>query len=435
MIKKLQRRFIRISVISLSVAMVLVVIIINLVNWFSVQKELRTTLDFISESGFSEREFVQPGESLPEGFSLRRFDSHMPKNANRHERNMVAQSNWFCVSFDENADVLRMGGENMIEGEDESSLLTLAGEALTDGDSEGRIGDYLFKRVRENSCTTVYLLNCETRLTAMRKLMLISFLACLGAILLTFAIVSVASRRAVAPTIKNMEQQKQFITNASHELKTPLTVISTNMELLDMEIPGNSWVSATKKQTSVMRHLVDELVYLSRMEEENAPLIFEEVSMKSLIGEVAEPFEAMAEYSGRDFHVNVDDALSIKCDRASVTRLISTLLDNAMKYASGEGSVDVSARADGRYAQIEVSNSVDALLSKQQCEQLFDRFYRADPSRSKDKQSGFGIGLAIARAIAEKHGGTIEAQMVGTDRLKFVCRLPIKGIAGKGQRE
>lgn len=420
MIKKLQRRFIGISVVSLSVAMIVVVIIINLVNWFSVKRELETTINFISEGAQN----VLPPEDM-EHYKEGMFSKRVPSGANRHERNMVAQSNWYCAVYSADGTLIKVSGENGID-DDDSAIVTVANEALKSDKDSGRIGDYLYRLQVSGGRTLVYLLNCETRLNAMHRLMLISGLACAGAILITFIIVSIASRKAVEPTIRNMEQQKEFITNASHELKTPLTVISTNMELLDMEVPGNNWVAATKKQTAVMRRLVDELVYLSRMEEESAPLEMENVQLKSLIEEVAEPFEAMAEYAGREFTVHVEDGLHAACDRASVQRLFSTLLDNAMKYASGSGPVKIQAKTEGRYALIEVSNEVIKPLTNEQCEQLFNRFYRVDPSRNKDKQSGFGIGLAIARAIAEKHGGSIKAQMTEGNRLKFSCRLPIK---------
>ena len=266
-------------------------------------------------------------------------------------------------------------------------------------------------------------MDCETRLASVRTLAFISGIACLGGILLAFLLVTLASRKAIEPTIRNMEQQKEFITNASHELKTPLTVISTNMELLNMETPDNPWVRSTQKQTSALRRLVDELVYLSRMEEERPVLAMESVPFGALLEETAEPFTAMAEFSGKEMTVRADASLKVTGDRPSLQRLVSTLCDNAVKYASEGGSIQAEAFQDGRNAVLRVSNTVETPLTKEQCDQLFLRFYRADPSRSKEKQSGFGIGLSIAAAITEKHGGTIRAAMDG-NRLVFTCTLP-----------
>ena len=258
----------------------------------------------------------------------------------------------------------------------------------------------------------------------MRTLAWISLAACLGGISLAFVIVTLASKKAVEPTIRSMEQQKQFITNASHELKTPLTVISANMDLLQMETPENQWVRSTQKQAAQMRHLVDELVYLSRMEEENAPLTMELLDMNVLLADTAAPFIDMAEFQGREFQLRMEKELRVMGDLASIQRLISTLCDNAVKYASGEGPIRIDALSEGRFLALNVSNEVEQPLTKEQCSQLFDRFYRADASRSKEKQNGFGIGLAIAAAIVQKHGGSISAAMTDENRLTFFVSLP-----------
>ena len=409
MIKKLQRRFIRIALVALTVAMVLVVGIVNAANWISVRGELAETIAFLSEN-----------EAVPRDDIGRRMVGR-----NRHARNLVGESRWFSVSWDSSGTQRNVNLMNIPEL-DEQTATDLAAQAISRSDAHDPafLQDYLYV-IRDNprGGRTAVFLNCETRLAAVRTLALISALACLGGILLAFLLVTLASRKAIEPTIRNMEQQKQFITNASHELKTPLTVISTNMELLQMEQPDSQWVKSTQRQTAQMRHLVDELVYLSRMEEENAPLAMEPVAVAPLLRETAEPFVAMAEYQGKTMTVEAEEGLTLKGDRASIQRLISTLLDNAVKYTPAEGDIRAGAKNEGRHVLLTVSNDVSQPLTAEQCRQLFDRFYRADPSRNKDKQSGFGIGLAIAAAIAEKHGGSISAAMEN-GRLVFACRLP-----------
>ena len=410
MIKKLQRRFIRIALFALAAAMVLVVLTVNTANWFSVRNELGETLSILAENSAMSREDM--GRRMA--------------GKDRHNRNLVGESRWFSVSYDANGTRRSMNLLNMTDF-DEATASALADQAVQSGRSSAFLQDYLYQ-IRDNvrGGYTVLFLNVETRLAAVRNLALLSLLACAGGILLAWLFVTLASRKAIEPTIRNMEQQKQFITNASHELKTPLTVISTNMDLMQMEQPDNPWVKSTKKQTSQMRHLVDELVYLSRMEEENAPLTPEVLRVASLLQETAEPFIAMAEYQGKSMETDAENGLTLRGDRASVQRLLSTLLDNAVKYAPEESVIRVSARGEGRYAVLTVSNDVAQPLTEEQCRQLFDRFYRADPSRNKEKQSGFGIGLAIAAAIAQKHGGTISAAMEN-GRLVFTCKLPKGG--------
>ena len=423
MMRRLQRRFIRIAVIALTVAMVLVVGIVNLFNWISVRNEWQETLSFIAQNGGvpePDRIDSEPGRGA---------ENDRMKGKDRHTRNLISESGWFSVSYNENGTQRSVNVSSMNEA-DEETATELAGLALESSAVTGFLQDYLYQvQENPNGGKTLFFLDCETKLTAVRTLALISGLACLGGIALAFLIVALASKKAVEPTIRNIERQKQFITNAGHELKTPLTVISTNMELLQMETEENQWIRSTQKQTTLLRRLVDELVYLSRMEEEDASLSMENLNLTALIREAAEPFSAMAGFNGLQLDLVPEDDLCVTGDRASIQRLVSILCDNAVKYAAENGKIVVSARTEGRNAVLTVANEVTEPLSKEQCDRLFDRFYRADPSRSKTKQSGFGIGLSIAAAIAEKHGGSISAAMQPDGMLGITCRLP-KGNKG-----
>ena len=460
MIRQLQKRFIRIAVLALTVAMVLVVAIVNIANWISVRAELADTLNLLSVNSTPgvpaspsfpvPEQNTEPAPAVPEeeaepddlGDSDGRQSARQAESSSqagqsgfrgfpgewggfrsRHTRNMVSETNWYSAWLDSEGSIVALSLEDM-PILDEEGARSLAQQALDTGRNSGFVGDYQFMvREQNGQRTRIVIMDCETRLASVRTLAWISGIACLGGILLALIIVILASRKAVEPTIRNMEQQKEFITNASHELKTPLTVISTNMELLNMETPDNPWVRSTQKQTSALRRLVDELVYLSRMEEEHPAMAMESIPFASLLEETAEPFIAMAEFGGKEMTVKADKSLKVTGDRPSLQRLISTLCDNAVKYAPEGGSIRAEAFGDGRNAVLRVSNTVETPLTKEQCDQLFLRFYRADPSRNKEKQSGFGIGLSIAAAIAEKHGGSIRAVMDG-DRLVLTCTLP-----------
>ena len=451
MIKQLQRRFIRIAVVTLTVAMVLVVGIVNIANWISVRGELYNTLSLLTDPGLpeiSDNPSAIPAETVKTEASAREEKREQaaetekpdrignsdqeqrkrPENGpfperNRHFRNMVAESNWFTGVVTDTGEAKYIMMDQM-ENLDEASAKELLLKVVNDGRTEGFLQDYLFRiRSLKDGKTAVVMLDCETRLTAVRTLVIFSAAACAGGILLAWLLVTLASRKAVEPTIRNMEQQKQFITNASHELKTPLTVISTNMELMEMEDADNPWIKSTQKQTAVLRRLVDELVYLSRMEEENSRLTVEQIDAGKLLEETAEPFISMAEFSGREMTVEAEEGLQINGDRASLQRLMSTLCDNAVKYASA-GPIRAEIHAEGKnHVALRVSNPVAEPLTRKQCEQLFNRFYRVDESRSKEKKAGFGIGLAIAAAIAEKHGGRISAAMED-ENIVFTCVLP-----------
>ena len=469
MIRKLRRQFIVITLLALTAAMLFLAGVVNLSNWIIVRRELLDTVALIAQthtvsdsfgSGFSASDslgadpgaFATRSGELPEGWpdetpppfpeeadtdaSARpdafRFGRGNPFWArerlqqDRHARNLVNESRWFSVRRDE-AGVLSLTDAELLSSLpdlSEEQGLALAANAFATGWSSGFIGDYAFQTLELSDQSLVFFMSCETRLAAVRSLLLISAAASVAGILLAWLFVTLASHRAVQPTLRNMEQQKRFITDASHELKTPLTVISTNMELLQMEQPGNPWVQSTQKQTASLRHLVDELVYLSRMEEENPTLQMEPLRVASLVRDAAEPFQAMAEYNGTELLIDADDSLWVNADPASMQRLLSTLLDNAAKYAQPDSPIRVSVSASGKHARISVSNAVAEPLTPEQCRHLFDRFYRTDPSRNKEKKSGFGIGLSIASAIAQRHGGSISAEMETDHRLALTVLLP-----------
>ena len=443
MIKLLQKKFIRIAMVTLTVAMVLVVVTVNVANWISVRGELFNTLALVSfgpgtgmlpaPSAAQDAEKTEKttrasdGDDAAQDFPRTSWEQRRDRalRSDRHFINMMAEANWFSASASADGAILALNTDH-IENLDADAAGDLVRQALERGGESGFLHDYLYSvRDLKDGRIRVVMLNCETRLTTVRTLILISAIACVGAALLAWLLVTLASRRAVEPIIRNMEQQKQFITNASHELKTPLTVIATNMELLEMEKEDDPWVKSTLKQTAVMRRLVDELVYLSRMEEESPSLEMEPLDAGALLRETAEPFAAMAEFGGKEMRVETEGDLRITGDRASLQRMLSTLCDNAVKYAS-DGPILAEMRPEGKnHVLLRMSNPVAEPLDREQCEQLFNRFYRVDPSRNKEKKGGFGIGLAIAAAVAEKHGGRITAAMEG-NRLAFTCLLARK---------
>ena len=406
MIQKLQKRFFRIALLALTAAMVLVTSAINIANWINVRYELYETLETVAASNNG-----QPGFA---GFDRK----------SRHMKGMLNEARTFTVyvSSDGSVSVSTMGKEQELNEKDATALALKAADS---GRRSGFLDDYLFLcSDQQDGQTRIVFLNCETRLNAVRRLLLFSLCACVLGIALASLFVKKASGRAVRPIEENMRRQKRFITDAGHELKTPLSVIAANMDVLDMDVPDNPWVQSTQKQTALMGKLVEELVYLSRMEENDTPLEFHSINLSALTDEIASPFAMMAENRGQQFTISVPENLRCDGDEASLSRLVSILCDNAVKYAPPGDTICLFAEEDGRTVRIGTENATAEKLSVEDCRRLFDRFYRADPSRSKNERGGFGIGLAIAAAIAEKHGGTAEAELTEDGRLRISFRLP-----------
>jgi len=400
MIRGIRRRFIRIAIGVLALAMVLVAAIINTANWINVRAELFETLSFLGE-----------GPDRP----ARRGDW------TRHMRNTVNESRFFSVTVEEDGSCTLRDTSRFSDG-DAGELVQVATRALAGGRESGFFGDYVFTVREGRAGREALFLNCETKLNRVRRLALISAAACAGCVLLAWLLVALFSSRAIRPMVENAIQQKRFITDAGHELKTPLTVISANMDVLAMEAGDNEWIRSTRKQVANLRGLVGELVYLSRMDEEDAGLRREEVDLSALVRQTAEPFAGMAEFAGKALELDVEDGVRLTGDPAALERLVSILCDNAVKYAPEGDRIVVSLKRGRRGVTLATENGVAQPLPDEALRHLFDRFYRVDASRSRDS-GGYGIGLSVARAVVEKHGGDIRATQTPQGRLRFTCRL------------
>ena len=408
MIEKTRIRFICIAMLALAVSMILVVSAINCANWLDIRHELDETLNFLVR-------FSGP----PPQESADRWAGN-----SRHRWNILSESRYFAAV--RRSDHMELLINHMIgDTYTDEDLLGIAAQAEKKARASGRIGDFLYRSITGDGTAVTYVfLNIETRLQRQKRLIAFSLASCLIGILISFIIVVLYSRRVVRPIEENIARMKRFITDASHELKTPLTVISANMDVVALDQPDNTWVRSTQKQTATLRRMVDEMVYLTRIEEADAPLSMQRVELGPLLSDAADPYAAMAEFGGRALTLDIGQDVFVNGDKSALTRLMTILMDNALKYASKGASISVRCVQEGRHALIETLNPVDQPLSREQCLRLFDRFYRVDESRTKAEHSGFGIGLAIASAIAERHGGKMSARMAG-DKLEIQCRLPL----------
>ena len=412
MIRGIRRRFMRIAISVLALAMVLVAVIINGANWVNVRSELYETLGFLEEMQ-AQKGAMGPG---PRGDLPTRRG-----NPSRHLRNMANESRFFSVTVGDDGSCA-LGDTTHVSEEDADSLVELATRALAGGRTSGFWGDYLFRVNGQSGERVALFLNCETKLTRVLLLALISAVACAGCVLLAWLLVGLFSSRAIRPLVESAIQQKQFITDAGHELKTPLTVISANMDVLTLETGENEWIRSTQKQVANLRGLVGELIYLSRLDEEDAKLQKTEVDLSKLVAESAEPFVGMAEFAGKTLNVDVEDGVHMTGDGAMLGRLVSILCDNAVKYAPEGDTIAVILARSRKGIMLITDNAVLQPMSDETLRHLFDRFYRADASRSRES-GGYGIGLSVARAIAEKHGGSIRVRQTPEGRVRFECML------------
>ncbi|MEG0895264.1 MAG: HAMP domain-containing sensor histidine kinase [Oscillospiraceae bacterium] len=232
---------------------------------------------------------------------------------------------------------------------------------------------------------------------------LISFLG----ILLVFLLVLLLSKIAMKPICESYAKQKRFITDASHEIKTPLSIISANTEVIEMENGESKWTNSTNQQIKRLTNLTNQLISLSRMEEENTQISKTDFSLSNAILETTEPFSAIAQTKNKKFEIAVSPNISYYGDEKSLRQLFSILLDNAFKYSDENGNIKVSLKKSGVKKEIIFFNTVED-ISVGSHNDFFDRFYRNDTSRNS-KTGGYGIGLSLAKSIVELHKGKIKA--------------------------
>ena len=244
-------------------------------------------------------------------------------------------------------------------------------------------------------------------------------------VVLLLGISMLLSRWATAPVERAWKQQKQFLADASHELKTPLTVILSNAELLarqELDSRPARWADNIQTEAGRMRRLVEQMLTLARADQAAEPSVSLPVSLSDVAADCALSFEPVAFESGRFLRYTIPPEVYVWGDPEKLHQLLSILLDNAIKYGAEGGTITLRLQTTERQAQLLISNP-GTPIPPEQLRHLFERFYRADVSRGE--QSGFGLGLSIAASIAQEHKGSLRAESDETST-RFLLTLPLK---------
>lgn len=471
MIRQLRNRFIRITMLSVSVVMLILTLIVNAANFISTNSDLENLLDMICENRGSipVDQFIpdakpdKPAESvdssnpgatsttppaLPDNIAdsspansqsdpasqdnnsdikdkIDTNDTNPPTQPWKFKAHMNPETpystRFFSLLFDQDGNVIQKDLAHIaaITDDDIAEYISVA---LKHGEGYGYYSDYKYRVIlQDNQEYMVVFLDCYQEIHAIRVLALCSFAAMVICIGLVYILVVIFSKRAIDPVVRSQKQQKQFITDASHELKTPITVIATSLKVLEMEIGKQKWIDKARSQTEKLRELVNSLVTLSRMDEEDSPLKFEHFSISDALQETVDSFADYAESNGHALKVNITTDLDFYGDEYAIRQLASILLDNAVKYAATGSDITFSLVKNKKHILLKTSNACQD-LDEDALRHLFDRFYRPDQSRSHET-GGFGIGLSIARSIAEGHKGTIHACCPVKDQIEFTVKL------------
>lgn len=311
--------------------------------------------------------------------------------------------------------------------EDTEELSAILQDCLSQKGPEGVVSGYNLRYLRQDNGLYTKLafadMSMERRL--LREMMGSYLVIALAAFFLLLGVSAVLARWATRPVERAWGQQRQFLSDASHELKTPLTVILSNAELLSalpLEERPARWTDNILSESRQMKSLVEEMLTLARADNMVSSSVLAEVSLSDAAEDCALAFEPVAFEAGKSLEYRVDGETLVLGDRDRLRRLISILLDNAVKYGAEGGTITLTLEKLERQARLTVSNPGDPIPAEQ-LSRLFERFYRADASRGE--QSGFGLGLSIAAVIAREHKGTLKAESHQTST-RFIFTMPLK---------
>ena len=403
MIQKLRRDLLTAAMVSLGLVFAVIVLAANLFTYKSMTDETDTLLMMLAENG----------GTFPQ------WESQAMKDLLTKSPEVLFTCRYFSVSMADAETVIAANTEK-ISAVDEISAAEYAKAVWFQ--ENGFYQHFRFIRWSSKEETLFVFIDCEKELTSFYGFMRTSILIAVLGLLSVFVLLLLLSGRIVKPVAESYEKQKRFITDAGHEIKTPLTIISADADVLDMECGENEWLRDIQLQIKRLTALTNDLIYLSKMEEAQGHLQTADFSLSGLTDELVQSFQALAKTRGKTFASNIQPDIIFHGDERAISQVISNLLDNALKYSEPDGSISVKLKKQGRSICLDVFNTTPA-ISEENLNNLFERFYRADPSRNS-QTGGHGIGLSIAKAVITAHKGEIRASSRDGRSLLISVSLP-----------
>lgn len=397
MIKKLQKRVVIIAVSSVAAVLLIIMGTILIASYIQIISEADSTILMLEQNngsypkvddgGFGGNNAVRPKQGIsPEAqFETRFFTVNLNKDGETISANTGSIA---AVATDE--------------------AIEYAEEIYEKGSEKGFLGVYRYGMVKTEKGTMVLFLDCSRSLDIFYRFVRASLAVSAVGILGVFILMLLLSKRAIKPIADSYAKQKHFITDASHELKTPLAVINANTEVIEMTQGDSEWTQSIKNQVLRLTELTNSLISLARMDEHDSRLVMTDFSISDAVKESLEPLERLAVQQGKTLVSKIQSNISFEGNEEAIRKLVGILADNAIKYSGEEGEISVTLKATSKGPVLQMKNSVPE-IAKGAHDELFERFYRGDSSRSSEI-SGYGIGLSIAKAIVNAHKGKITAR-------------------------
>lgn len=408
MIKKLRRKFIAAAMLSVFAVLVLILGAIAGANFHSVKVAADERIDVIERNGGT--------FPLMQDF----FSLFTPGGRGRLSEESPFDTRYFSVIFNAAGEPAAIN-TGSIAAVDRQTALSLASDAVEKGKSTGFLNNFRFRVCDYVNGKLVIFVDASRELTSFSSFLRAALLVGFIGLLLVFVLVVLFSKLVTGPMAESYEKQKRFITDASHEIKTPLAIINSANEVIELENGESDWTRSISNQVDRLSGLTQKLVMLSRMDEEDYAPVRTRFNLSDVCLETAHSFDAVAQSQNKTYNVSIQPDVFFDGDESTITQLISLLLDNAMKYSPENGSVSFTLKTNGKTRVLTVENTAEE-IGKGNLNVLFERFYRSDASRSS-RTGGSGIGLSVAKAITEAHGGRISAYSPDGNSVVFTVTL------------
>lgn len=407
--KTLRLKFILFAMAAVTILLLVLGLSINGLAWFMFERQADAMMETLVES---------------EGNFMRRppqDDDALPRDFRPPDMEIMRSARFFEVHISDSGEILFTNVEEIFYvSEDEAVEFTR--KVLDKKMASGRIDRYKYAVKEMNDGKKVYFLDMTRENLTMRTLLIVSAVIAVISWLVVLLFVVLSSEKVVQPIVAGMEKQKRFITDAGHELKTPLAIIQSNNDANILLNGENKYSRNIKSQVVRLSDLTSDLLTLAKLDE-GAAMTLGPVNVSDLVEEILPPYQDTAANRGLSMDSRIEKDITMHSHRESLVKLVSILMDNAIKYTDDGGDIRFDLKKEQNHVLIVEENSC-AGHEAENPEQLFERFYRGDAARTQQNtSSGYGVGLSIAKMICENLGGTLTAEYPAENRIRFTAKL------------
>lgn len=412
MIRSLRKKFVFVAMASTFAVLFVIVAVIQIINYEKVVRQADHVLKIMEDNH---------GE-IPKNVPGQHFHGDKREGTGEaYSKEMPFITRYFTVTIDENGEIIDVQTRNIAAVQDDTAQ-EMGMAVWEKGKESGFYQSYRYKITSVENGKMIIFVDCIRELQSFTSFLITSISVALAGLLLVFLLVLFFSKIVFKPVAESYEKQKRFITDASHELKTPLTIIDANTEVLEMVQGESEWTASIRNQVKRLTYLTQQMVTLTRMEEEVQIADMSVLFLSDIVREASDPFLLLAEYRDRKLEMEIESDIQCRCDEKMIGQLVSILLDNGVKYSLIHSTIQLKLEKKGKKAVLSIWNLTDS-ISQGDLSILFERFYRTDSSRSSDT-GGSGIGLSVAKAIVNAHKGKIQAYSSDGKSIVIMVTLP-----------